>query len=170
MIETDRLLLRHLTESDAAFVLELLNDLAFLRNIGDRGVRTIEDARAYIRNGPAASYADNGFGLYAVELSGGGGAIGICGLLRRKGLDAVDLGFAFLPAYRARGFGTEAGAAVLAHARSTLGIGRVLAIVSPGNAASEAVLARLGFRFERMLALEEGAPELRLFANDPDPA
>ncbi len=165
-IETDRLILRRLTEADAGFVLELLNDAAFIQNIGDRGVRTVEDARAYIRAGPAASYAAHGFGLYAVERKEAPGPIGICGLLIRGGLDAPDLGFAFLAPHRARGYATEAARAVLAEARGPLGLDRILAITAPGNAASENVLRKLAFRFERTVALAQGAPEVCLFSSD----
>ncbi len=66
IIETDRLILRHLSANDAPFILELLNDPSFIQNIGDRGVRTIADAEAYITKGPVASYKKNGFGLELV--------------------------------------------------------------------------------------------------------
>ena len=97
ILETDRLILRRLSVEDAAFILELVNDPLWLRFIGDRGVRTLDEARAYILNGPVAMYERAGFGLYLVERKIDSTSLGMCGLIKRDGLDDVDLGFAFLP-------------------------------------------------------------------------
>src|SRR5688572_10191278 len=103
VIETDRLRLRLFTLEDAPLILELLNDPAWLRFIGDRKVRSIEDARAYLEKGPMRSYADRGFGLWLVERKSDGSAVGMCGLVKRDELPDVDIGFAFLEAFRRRG-------------------------------------------------------------------
>src|SRR5579871_4161960 len=108
ILETERLLIRHLTLDDAVFILELLNEPAFIRNIADRGVRSIEDAQGYIQNGPFASYSKNGFGLFAVELKATGIPIGICGLIRRDVLPDVDIGYALLERYWKNGYAYEA--------------------------------------------------------------
>jgi [ribosomal protein S5]-alanine N-acetyltransferase len=162
VIRTARLALRQLELSDAAFILELLNDAAFLRFIGDKGVRTLADARQYIRNGPIDSYGRHGFGLYATCLRDGT-PIGICGLVKRDGLADVDVGFAFLLRYRSQGYAVESASAVLAHARRVLRLQRIVAITSPENADSIAVLERIGLKFERMIRLAERSPELKLF-------
>lgn len=146
VIETRRLSLRRQTASDAPFILRLLNDAAFLRHIGDRGVRTVEDAEAYIRDGAVASYAAHGFGLWLVESKDAGEAIGVCGLLRRDFLEDVDLGFAFLPEHRRRGYAREAAEATIMFAREQLGLERLAAIVSPENTASIRLLEGLDFR------------------------
>src|SRR5262245_42217627 len=99
ILETSRLLLRRLTEDDAPFVLELVNDPDWLRYIGDKKVRNLVDACRYLQEGPLLMYQRCGHGLYAVELKSSGLLIGICGLIKREGLDDVDLGFAFLPAH-----------------------------------------------------------------------
>jgi [ribosomal protein S5]-alanine N-acetyltransferase len=164
VIETPRLRLHRLTTDDAEFILELLNEPSFLRHIGDKGVRTREDACRYILAGPVASYDRLGFGLYRVERRDGGQPIGICGLLKRESLEDVDLGFAFLPRFWSQGFAFESAAAVLAHGRQTWGLKRVLAITAPDNEASIRLLAKLGFRFERTARLSEGSPEIRVFA------
>ncbi|HEU5097697.1 MAG TPA: GNAT family N-acetyltransferase [Roseiflexaceae bacterium] len=162
VLETDRLILRRFSAGDAAFILELVNDPGWLRFIGDRGVRTLEDARNYIQNGPVEMYDRLGFGLYAVDLKGGGTPIGMCGLLKRATLPAVDLGFAFLPRFAGQGYAAEAAAAVLAYAHQALGLARVLAITSPDNTRSIKLLERIGFQFAGMLQLTED-DQVRLF-------
>ena len=148
---------------DAPFMLALLNEPSFIRNIGDRGVRTEEHARAYIADGPLASYARHGFGLCAVTLADEPSPIGICGLLRREALPDPDIGFAFLPPYWGKGYAFEAASAVLAHARGALRMPRLLAIVNPDNAGSIRLLEKLGFGFERPIRLSDREPELKLF-------
>jgi RimJ/RimL family protein N-acetyltransferase len=164
VLETARLRLRHLTPEDAPFILGLLNEPSWLRFIGDRGVRTLEDAHRYIENGPMAMYARHGFGLYLMALKDGGVPIGLCGLLRRAGLDDVDIGFALLPAYWSHGYAFEAAAAVLAHARDVLGLPRVVAITTPDNEASARLLEKLGFGLERTITLPHDPQPLRLFS------
>jgi ribosomal-protein-alanine N-acetyltransferase len=163
--ETRRLRLRRLDLDDAPFILELVNDLDWLRFIGDKKVHSLDDARAYLENGPLDMYRRLGFGLLAMELKDGGPPIGMCGILRRPTLDEPDLGFALLPAHRRRGYTVEAARAVLAHGFGQLGLNRILAITSPDNAASGRVLEQAGFVFERMLQLtSKPNDEVRLFA------
>jgi RimJ/RimL family protein N-acetyltransferase len=152
-----------MTPRDAPFILELLNDPAFVENIGDRNVRSLDDARAYIENGPAASYRRFGFGLWTVERKDGRTRIGICGLLKREALDDVDIGFAFLPAFRRKGYAFESAAAVRAHARDRLALRRLVAIVNPANARSIDLLVKLGFTRERLIRLSAEDRELALF-------
>ena len=167
MFDTDRLRLRRLVPEDAPFILELLNEPSFLRNIADKGVRTLEDARGYLVNGPMASYARHGFGLFAVELKESGLPLGICGLIRREGLADVDVGFAFLERHWGRGFAVEAAAATLAYGLNQLGLARIVAITAPGNQGSIRVLERIGMRFERMIELPQYGGENRLFTTVP---
>jgi ribosomal-protein-alanine N-acetyltransferase len=166
VIETKRLMLRQLELGDAGFILELLNEDAFLRYIGDKGVRNLSDAREYIDNGPIDSYERYGFGLYAACLRDTT-PVGICGLVKRDGLDDADIGFAFLSRHCSKGYGVESASAVLAHARQELRLQRVVAITAPDNAASIAVLEKIGLRFERMIRLSGQGPELKLFGPAP---
>lgn len=163
VIETDRLILRRLSTGDAEFILELLNEPSFLRFIGDKGVRTIEDARDYILNGPVDMYNRLGFGLYLTELKKDGVPIGICGLIKRDSLEDVDIGFAFLPKFWAKGYAYEAASAVMAYGKNVLGFKRIVAITSPDNDASGRLLEKLGMRFERMIRLSKDADEVRLY-------
>lgn len=166
VLETERLRLRWLTAGDAPFILELLNDPDWLRHIGDRGVRNLDDARSYIAEGPVTMYREHGCGLYAVDRRVSGATVGLCGVLCRETLDDPDIGFAFLPGYRGRGYAYESAAAVLGYARSVLGMGRIVAVVSPHNDASVKLLKRLGLRFERSLRLDDGKESLQLFTTD----
>ncbi len=169
MLDTPRLFIRPFIEDDAAFIVDLLNDPDWLRFIGDRKVRTLDDARVYLRNGPIAAVARNGHGLMQVLLradDGCGVPIGMCGLIRREGLADVDLGFAFLPAWRKRGYAREAAEAVLRHGREVLGVGRVVAITLPDNLASTRLLTALGMRFDSMLQLPSDPQPLALYILD----
>lgn len=164
VLETDRLILRRLTTDDAEFILELLNEPSFLRFIGDKGVRTLADARSYLLQGPIASYNLHGFGLYAVTRKEGATAIGICGLLKRESLPDVDIGFAFLPAFWSQGYALEAASAVKMYGLNSLGLRRIVAITNPDNEPSIKLLEKIGLQYERMIRLAEDGPEIKLFA------
>jgi [ribosomal protein S5]-alanine N-acetyltransferase len=166
VLTTKRLTLRRLSPADAEFILELLNDAAFLRFIGDKAVRSVDDARQYILDGPVASYQRNGFGLWLVALKETGLSVGMCGLLKRDSLPDVDIGFAFLPGYRSQGYAFESASAVLDYGRTELGLKRIVAITNPANAGSIRVLQKLGMRFERMITVSEGEPEIQLLATE----
>jgi RimJ/RimL family protein N-acetyltransferase len=159
MLETQRLFLRPMTVDDAPFILTLLNEPSFLRYIGDKQVRTLEDARQYILNGPVASYERHGFGLLLVELRDTQTPIGMCGLLKREELPDPDIGFALMPDFWKKGFAFEAATAVLNDAPD-----RILAITSLDNDASINLLERLGFSFERVTKLSPEGEQLNLFA------
>lgn len=143
VFETERLRLRWCGAADADSVLALVNDPGWLRFIGDRGVRTRDDAERFILDRLVAGCWRNGFGTWAVERRDGV-FVGVCGLVRRDSLTTLDLGYALLPAHRGRGYVREAGAACLAFAARALGERRVLAIVQPENERSLRVLAALG--------------------------
>lgn len=163
VLQTARLVLDRFTTDDAEFVLALLNEPSFLRFIGDRGVRTVEDARNYIIEGPVQSYERFGFGLYLVRLRNGGVPIGMCGLLRRETLEDADVGFAFSPAFWGNGYARESAAAVVEYAMRDLGLTRLVAIVSPENRASISVLEDLGLRFEKTTKLTPEGKDIQLF-------
>jgi len=167
-IETDRLSISEFNLEDATFILELLNESDFIQNIADRGVRDVEAAEAYLRDGPLKSYATHGFGLYKVVLKPGGETIGMCGLIRRDSLDFPDLGYAFLARHHRCGYATEAGIAVLDDARRRGGVGRVVAITSLDNAGSMRVLENLGFCEDGdVIELPDYDTPSRYFINDP---
>jgi len=164
ILETERLQLRLLSLDDADFILRLLNEPSFIQNIGDRGVRTINDARAYILKGPIASYEKFGFGLWMVETRFESTPIGICGLLKRDVLADVDIGYALLPEFWSQGYALESASAVMSYASEKLGLKRVVAVVNSDNQSSIRLLEKMGFKYERMVRLSEGAAEIKLFA------
>jgi len=165
--QTERLLLRWLDVRDSAFIFELVNEPSWLRYIGDKGVKTLQDAQRYIENGPIEMYQRLGFGLYAVELKENGAPIGICGLIKRDALVDVDLGFAFLPRFWTKGYALESASAVMSYGRSALGLSRIVAIVSQDNHRSARLLEKLGFRLESSVSLQPDGDELKLYAAAP---
>ncbi|HEX7403634.1 MAG TPA: GNAT family N-acetyltransferase [Usitatibacter sp.] len=162
VLQTERLALRELTVDDAVFIRELVNEPSWIRFIGDRGVRSVDDARAYLEKGPIAMYARFGFGLWAVELKETGEAAGLCGLIKRDALEDVDIGFAFLPRFWRRGYALESARAVLTYGREILELDRIVAITSPDNDASIRLLEKIGLRFEQ--TIEFAGEPTKLFA------
>jgi RimJ/RimL family protein N-acetyltransferase len=166
VLETERLILRPLTRDDAPFVLRLHNEPSFLRYIGDKKTRSLEDARQYILTGPIATYERYGFGLCMVELKDSNTPIGMCGLVKREELPEPDIGFALLPDFCNKGFAFEAATAVLRDARERLRLDRILAITTLENEASINLLERLGFRFQKVTKLSPDGDPLNLFLHD----
>ena len=156
LLQTSRLTLRKLTLEDAGFMLRLLNEPSFIANIGDKGVRTLEDAARWLRDVHLAGYEKHGFAHYRVELNESGTPIGMCGLIKREALGEIDVGFAFLPEYWSCGYASEAAAAVMDYGRHELGIERIVGFVSPHNIGSKKVLEKLGLRFSAVVELSPG--------------
>ena len=166
VLQTSRLTLRYFCPDDAKFVVKLLNEPSFIEYIGDKGVRTVEEAKEYLRNGPMDSYERYGYGLNMVELNETGEPIGMCGLVRRDNLDDADIGYAFLEQYWSKGYARESAEAVLGHARNKLGLDRIVAIVTPENHSSIKLLEKIGLTFERMIRLSDDDEELEFFVSD----
>lgn len=157
VLQTERLQLRCFDEHDADFIVELLNDPGWLLHIGDRGVRTADDARAWIATRLVDAYQRLGFGFWAVQRRGETGLIGLCGLIKRDTLPEIDVGYAFLPGYRGQGYACEAVRGCLQYGHEVLGLDRILAITTADNIASQRVLQSAGLRLEdrRTLAGEQ---------------
>ncbi len=164
ILSTARLSLRGIETRDAAFILQLLNSQPFRENIGDRKLRSLDDAQQYITHHLQASYRQHGFGLWGVEDAVTGRLLGLCGILKRDTLDDPDVGYALLPQAFGQGFATEAAGACLRHAKESLGLQRICAIVAPRNQASIHVLEKIGLRFQRDIPGTESGETLRLFA------
>jgi RimJ/RimL family protein N-acetyltransferase len=171
-IESERLFLRPLTLEDAGFILQLLNTDGFIKYIGDRSVKTIQQAINYLLDGPLKSYETNGFGLSLVELKTDRTPVGMCGLLIRGYLDHPDIGFAFLPDHTGKGYAYEIVKEIIHYGLHGLQMEKILAIVLPENSSSIKLLEKVGFRYEKNFISPDSNEELRLYsiktANSPD--
>lgn len=170
VLETPRLTLRRLSTDDAPFIVKLLNDPGWLRFIGDRGVRTLDDARAYLLKGPIAMYERCGFGLLLVERKSDGAPLGMCGLIRRDGLDDVDIGFALMPEFNGQGYAHEAALATMTYGRETIALERIVGITAQDNERSIKLLKKIGLSFEKLVRMPNAEEEIMLFGWNAKPA
>lgn len=180
ILETERTILREIVETDAEFILDLLNQPSFIKYIGDRNVRSVKEASEFIKNRYRKSYRDFGYGLYVVELKAEfsqseirnppseieNTPIGICGFVKRDSLPDADIGFAFLPQFCGKGYALESANAVMKYGRDVLGLRRVLAITSQDNESSGKLLEKIGFKFESLIKMPHDYEELKLFSSD----
>ena len=162
-LQTERLQLRWLTLDDAELMLAVWNDPAFVRFVGDRGIRTLDEARTTMQEGALKLFSDYGYGPFRMALADSDAPIGICGLFRRDGLDDPDIGFATLPEFCGNGYAFEAACAVMDHARDDLELPRLIAIVSPENEASVGLIRKLGLRFERMYRMDDDDDNVAIY-------
>jgi RimJ/RimL family protein N-acetyltransferase len=165
-LETERLRLRWLTLDDADLMLAIWNDPAFIRFVGDRGIRTLEEARDEMETGALTLYTSYGFGPYRMALKDDDKPIGICGLFQRDNLDDPDIGYGVLPDYCGKGYAYEAARAVMDYARRDLDLRRLVAIISPDNEASIGLIRKLGLRFERMHRMQDDDDEVCIYEID----
>ena len=164
ILETERAILRQVTKDDDEFVLDLLNQPSFIKYIGDRNVRTINQARDYIESRFTASYKKFGFGLWSVELKETDTTVGICGFVKRDSLPEADIGFAFLPQYEKKGYAFESASVALRYGESSLNFKHILAVTSQDNESSGKLLGKLDFKFERLIVLPDVNEEVKLFS------
>jgi RimJ/RimL family protein N-acetyltransferase len=165
ILETDRLRLREFNNEDTAFIISLLNSEGWLKFIGDRHVRTPDQAKAYLENGPLKSYLENGYGLSLVERKEDNKPIGMCGILNRDTLGNPDIGFAFLPEFNGNGYAFEIVSATMLYAKEKLTLPKVLAITLPDNTRSISLLKKIGFTFKKTIRLPDGTQDLSLYEN-----
>ncbi len=165
-LETTRLALRWFTPSDAELMLAIWNDPDFLEYVGDRGIRTVDDARTTLEEETLAMYSEFGFGPFRLALLGDGTPIGTCGIYKRETLADPDIGFALLPPFRAGGYAHEAARAVVRHAVNDLGFAHIKAIVSPRNRPSIRLIEKLGMSFEELIRLPDDDENVRLYGMD----
>ncbi|WP_227394646.1 GNAT family N-acetyltransferase [Jeotgalibacillus aurantiacus] len=160
---TNRLTIRKLTVEDASFIFTLLNDPSWIEYIGDRNIRTVEDAASYILNGPAAMYDQFGVGLCLVSLKESGIPVGLCGLIKRDYLDDFDLGFAFTQEHQGKGYGFEAAKAVLDYGLDELHLSKIVAFTTMDNHGSSALLKKLGMTESGTITIPGDDEKLKLF-------
>ena len=161
VLETERLVLRWFDIKDAPFILELVNDPAWIQFIGDKRIKNLDDAKNYILNGPVDMYNKMGFGLYLVERKEDFTPLGMCGLIKRDSLEDVDIGFAFLEKFRSKGYGFESASAVIDYGVQKLGLKRIVAITTIDNINSGKLLEKIGLQFEEIIS--DSGEDLKLF-------
>jgi RimJ/RimL family protein N-acetyltransferase len=164
ILETKRLILRKFTLDDTAFILELLNTEGWIKYIGEKNVKTTDQAREYLESGPLKSYRNNGFGLALVELKADHIPIGMCGLINRDYLDYLDIGFAFLPNHSGHGYAFEIVKKTVEYAFGELEQEKLLAITLPQNYSSIKLLTKIGFRYDKTFISPDTNEELCLYS------
>jgi len=163
IIETERLRLREFNSTDGEMIFELLNSPGWLKYIGTRSIETTDDAINYIETKLRKGYKESGFGFYLVELKSTGEKIGMSGLVKRDGLDNVDVGFALLPQYENKGYAYESTAAVMKFAKEQLKLSKLAAITVPYNTPSIKLLEKLGMKFDKKINIPGDPEDLLLF-------
>jgi RimJ/RimL family protein N-acetyltransferase len=165
ILETERLILRQLIFDDSKFIIELLNSEGWIKYIGDRNVKTEDDAKNYLRKGAFKSYAENGYGLWLVETKETKTPIGMCGIINRADLENPDIGFAFLPQYSGKGYAFEIAQATLNYAIKQLNLPIILGITVSYNLKSINLLKKIGLKYVKNINLPGDPDELMLFSN-----
>jgi len=161
--QSERLTMRVLNHDDAPMILSLLNEQSFIKNIGDKGVRNLTDAKKYMDDGPLTMQKTLGFSMYCCQLTSTGETIGLSGLIKRSGIAHPEVGFAFLPQHCQKGYGFESAKAAIEHSRDKLQLSTLQAISNPDNAASIALLTKLGFTYIKQLLLPDIGSTINLF-------
>ncbi|RPD97701.1 N-acetyltransferase [Aureibaculum marinum] len=165
LLNTDRLLLDFISENDAPFLHQLMNNPSFIKNIGDRNIKTIGDAKNFIKSRFLKSYKHNGYGYYIIKIKETNEPIGFCGLVNRIELDIIDIGYALLPKFTSKGFAFEATKALYNYAQQTLNIPKIAAIIEPTNTKSLALIKKLGLKYKKKVQLPEEDIECLLYSN-----
>jgi RimJ/RimL family protein N-acetyltransferase len=165
ILETERLHLKEFTTGDAKFIIELVNTPGWIKFIGDRNIKTEEQAISYLENGPLKSYGLNGFGLSMVELKSEKTPVRMCGIIRRDNLEGPDIGFAFLPEFTGKGYAYEIANATLGFAKEQLKLQIIFAITVPQNKTSIKLLVKIGMKFIKPFCFPDKDEELMLYSN-----
>ncbi|MBK7215028.1 MAG: GNAT family N-acetyltransferase [Bacteroidales bacterium] len=161
--ETERLILKPADIEDAAFILELLNTPKWLENIGDRNVKSLQDAEEYIRIKMRPQIERLGYGNFTIIRKEDGAKLGICGLYDREGMEGIDIGFALLPQFEGKGYAFESANRLKELAFGKFGLKEIFAITTIANKASQDLLFRLGMQILKTITFPDDPEELYLF-------
>ena len=163
IFKTKRLILKPTSEEDAEFIFELLNTPKWLKYIGDRNIKSIENAKSYIKTKMLPQLKRLGYSNYTLLRKSDNRKIGTCGLYDREGLDGIDIGFAFLPEYEKKGYAFESAKKLINIAFNQFGINEINAITTEDNISSQKLLVKLGFKLDGTTKLPNNNEELLLF-------
>ncbi len=163
---TERLVLREFVRQDKEFIYEMLNTEEWKRFIGDRNISSLKDAENFITDRLVPHYRKNGFGFYAMLSKAHNKVIGMVGLIKRDGLEYVDLGFAVLPKFTKNGFAYEGSLSCMEFAKHALKLDKLAAIANTDNQASIQLLSKLGFTYVKQLTLPNETTLLNYYEID----
>ncbi|KIA90257.1 GNAT family acetyltransferase [Kaistella jeonii] len=162
-LETERLFLKPISKPDASFILELYNSATFIKFIGDKKIRSLEDAENYITEKFLPQLERLGYGNYLVVRKSDEKKIGAVGIFERKGLDVQDIGFSFLDEFQGKGYGFESASKLLEIAFSEFNLNGISAITSKENIASQNLIKKLGLKYLKTVQLPNEDVELLYF-------
>ena len=156
--ETERLILKPTDKEDGEFIFKIMNTPKYYKYIGDRNIRTLEDAENYITQKMMPQYEKMGFGNFTVTLKSDGSKIGFCGIYVRPSLETPDIGFAFFEEYEGKGYAYEASSLLKQLAKDEFGLKKLSGITVEYNHSSRKLLEKLGLKFQKKFFME-GDPE-----------
>lgn len=146
-LQTERLRLRPIAPADREALHAVWTDPDVRRFLWDDRVIDLASVDEVIERS-AASFAGEGFGLFALREPGGVELLGVTGIYRLQPGGEPELIYSLAPASWGRGLASEASRAVIADAFERLGFARVLARTDVPNRASIEVMKRLGMQYE----------------------
>jgi [ribosomal protein S5]-alanine N-acetyltransferase len=153
--ESKRVYLREFKKEDGEFIFQLVNMPSWIAYIGDRNIRSIQDAENYIEERLESSYKKNGYGLYAVVEKNEKEVIGMCGLVKRDYLPQPDIGFAMMESFQNMGYGRESAEIILKISREVFHLNKIYAIITPNNDRSINLVNKLNFTYEQTKTQED---------------
>lgn len=164
MFQTNRLIIRPTDETDAPFLVTLMNSPGWLQYIGDRQVYSKEGAVEYIRNRITPQFERLSYGSYTVLRKSDETKIGTCGLYDRDGINGIDIGYALLPDFQGNGYAFEAVDQLKILAFNQFGLTKIHAITNKENLSSQRLLKKIGLHFDSFVTLPHQAEEVMLFS------
>jgi [ribosomal protein S5]-alanine N-acetyltransferase len=164
--ETERLIIRPISQEDGPLIFELYNTPKFIRHIGDRGIHSLEDAENYIKNRFLPQIERLGYGNYVVITKEGHHKIGGVGIFEREGLDIVDIGYSLLEEFEGKGYAYEAAEKVKSIGMDEFGLSKISAIISKDNLASQKLIEKLGLKFQKYVILPGETEELNYYETE----
>jgi RimJ/RimL family protein N-acetyltransferase len=157
ILQTERLIIRTWSANDAEAGFLIWSDPEVMRYVGTgQPNATLEETAAWIQR--MSAHQDlHGFGFWAVEEKKSGRLIGSCGMgYQRDGGLPIEFGYTLARSHWGKGLATEAATACLRYAFESLGLPELLASVDARNTASQRVLEKIGFVYQREEQLADG--------------
>jgi [ribosomal protein S5]-alanine N-acetyltransferase len=157
-IETKRLVLRELRDSDMQPLVEMLSTPLVMRWLFGTGPMTVDEARRFINENFTFGKQVNGLGVLCIKETGC--FAGFAGLLPCRYLyeDDFELGFALQEDSWGKGYATEIGAVQVEYGFKNFDVRRLLGLVHPRNTASRRTLEKIGMKLFKTIHTEERGP------------